>query len=275
MKRPRAAWALCALALAACTAAWAAELAPVAASVSSAAVSFAPRAALLRAAAPKTGTVEARVLAVSSAAVYVLPPFPEVPGDTYATQWGPALSLRRLAWPFPFSALDDAALYRAAPWISQARRFSEKLYSVEVILRVLLNRLDRPVLETSGANLPQGAAIPAVLSNNALLWSLAQREGSRSRIELVRAYPQLLAPAWAYLCAARDDIRRVQKLAPKPTALGNEIIFQIDTLEGALGRLLKPGMPIGNDREQIGRVLLRIADFAAGPSSVTMPAQEP
>jgi len=216
--------------------------------------------------------VNARVLAVSSMAVYVLPPFPESPRDTYPTEFGPALSLRRLAWPFPFPALDDEALYREAPWISKERQFAEKNFGVERILRVLLNRLNRPVVEASGVTLPAGA-LPASLSCNALLWELAQREGSRARLDLVRAYPQLLSPAWAYLCAARDDIQRFQKSIPEPTALGAEMIFQIDVLEISLGRLLKPGMPIGNDREQIGRVLLRIGNFAASPSSVTMPVE--
>lgn len=233
---------------------------------------YAPVALVLRAAAPKASTLSVRFLAVSSAAVYTLPPASAGDGQLYRTPTGLALNLRILAWRFPFESLDDAALFQEAPWVlAQRRAWAARGYTPEGVLRVLQDRLGYPVVAASGVVLPEGG-LPQDMTIGQLLWELSLREHNRTRWALVRAYPELLGPAWAYLCAARDEIIVAQKRTP--TSIGREYLFRLDGLEAALGRLLTDRTPIGVDRQQINGMITFIATFAASPGSIGIPVAE-
>ena len=230
-------------------------------------VSYAPVPANLRAKSDPKRIAAVKVLDISQRAVYVLPPFGEDPlGDTYKTNFGQAMRMRHLAHEFPFDTLDMNALRMDAPWILTAQSSFARMQTPAKSLRALLDKLNRPILESSDVELPDGF----VESNTTIrdfLWRMAQREGSRRYLDLARARPQLLGPAWAYFCVARDEIARFQKKTP--SRLGADLLLHFEFLEKCLGRLLMPRMPMGNDRELLQKTLLLVEGFAAPPAKTS------
>jgi len=207
------------------------------------------------------------VLDISHTNVYVVPPFDEVAQKyAYKTPFGLAMRSRHWAHTMPFERLDMKALSMDAPWIVAVRDSLAQERSAQRALRDLLGKLERPMLETSGVELPVGT-IAKLTSIRIFLWQVSQKETSRQRLDILRANPKLLGPFWAYLCVARDEIKRSERRIPggKGSALGAAALARFEELEIALGRLLMPRTPIGNDREQLQNTLNFIFDHGASP----------
>ncbi len=226
------------------------------------AVSCVPVSAHLRAAGGKD-SASVKVLDVSSEAVYAVPILNGDPkADAYETNFGWAMRLRQLSQPFPFAMLDTKALEVEAPWILKRRAYLLKARPASQVSRDLLDKLNRPILEASGAELPEGT-IYSRASVYEFLWEMAQRDGGRRYLNLARAMPELMGPAWAYFSAARDELRRTQKQLP--SELGKDLLLHLDTLEVSLGRLMMPSMPMGNDLELLQTMLGKISRYASAP----------